>query len=80
MPPTMFDFWGVHYFNESRHQFIPFVFKFWWGLYERWLAIYKRVPPDEDSVGVNTWKFPDNSVPDRLGQIHIFRVSILWIW
>ena len=56
MPSTiMFCFFGlIILIKVDSNLFFLYMFKSWRGCYERWLAIYKRVPPAKDLVGVKT--------------------------
>ena len=49
----MFDVFGfIISIKIDPNLFSLYMLKSWRGLYERWLAIYKRVIPADDSVGV----------------------------
>ena len=58
VPTIKFDFFGfVILVKVDSNSFFLYMFKSWQDLYERWLAIYKRVTPAEDSVGVNSIEY-----------------------
>ena len=51
----MFDVSGfIVSIKIDPNSFFLYMLKSWRGLYERWLAIYKRVTPADDSVGVDS--------------------------
>ena len=55
VPTIMFNFLGsLFQLKVDSSSYFLFMFEPSRGFYERWLAIYKRLPPAEDSVGVNS--------------------------